>query len=363
MVVYYTGSKIGVKNMTIHDIARLAGVSAGTVSNVLNHSAKVSPKTEEKVWKIIEEVNYVPNNMARGLKSSNTRTICIISEDINAFPAASIVDGICEFCREQDYHIVLSNLRIHPMIQGYHYDDYLTGEQFKKDLNDAVQQARALSVCGILYVSIYPRDIQDILPKLDIPVTYCYAYSHGNNYCVNCDDFQGGKLATDHLIAMGHSKIGLLCGVFDGLPTHKRLLGYQTALMENSIPYIPEYIIAGAGWSYEDGYRGCQQLLDLPEPPTAIFAMCDHMAYGAMNAAHERGLRIPEDLSIHGYDNMDFSPMAYPALSTVAMPLHDIGREGARIVIDLVEKRHPKEQGTLLACTHIPRDSVAPPKE
>ena len=193
---------------------------------------------------------------------------------------------------------------------------------------------------------------------MNIPHAFCYSYSHSNQFCVNCDDFGGGKMAANYLISMGHTKIGLVCGVFDSLPTHKRLLGYQTALMEHNLPYVPKYILAGESWSYEDGYRNGRELLSLPDPPTAIFAMSDVMAQGVIHAAEDMGLRVPDDLSVHGYDRIEYLEYTRPALTTVEMPLKEIGRKGAEVIIRLIEKNPPENNSIFVSCSHVARNSV-----
>lgn len=343
---------------TIYEVAKLAGVSPGTVSNVLNHSGKVAKDTEERILQVIQELNYVPNKMAQGLKTNNSKNIFVIAEDIRAFPAPNIIDGISEYSYETGYNLTLYNLRIHPKVRGFNYSDFAGSEAFHEAIDTAVQQARAINASGVLYVSIYPRDIENILPDMGIPYAFCYSYSHGDQFCVNCDDFGGGKMATNYLISMGHRKIGLICGVFDSLPTHKRLLGYQTALMEHNLPHIPKYVQAGASWSYEDGYQSCKELLSLPDPPTAIFAMSDVMAQGAIHAAQDMGLRVPEDLSVHGYDRIEYLEYTRPALTTIEMPLKEIGRKGAEVIIKLIEKKPPRNHSILVGCSHVARGSV-----
>lgn len=203
---------------TIYEVAKLASVSPGTVSNVLNHSGKVAKDTEERILQVIREINYVPNRMAQGLKSNNLKNIFVIAEDVKAFPTPNIVDGISEYCYEAGYNLTLYNLRIHPEIHGFNYSGYVKSKSFQEEISAAVRQARAVSASGVVYVSIYPRDIESIFPDMDIPYAFCYSYSHGNQFCVNCDDLGGGKMATNYLISMGHTKIGLVCGVFDSLP-------------------------------------------------------------------------------------------------------------------------------------------------
>ena len=345
--------------MTIQEVAKLAGVSPGTVSNVLNHTGKVASETEKRVWAVVNKYNYVPNRIARELKTSHSNNIFVISEDIQAFPSPNIIDGICEHCHDTEYTITLFNLRINPKIKHFKYDEYIQSPEFKADLSTAVIQAQSANAAGIIYCGIYPRDMENIFPDLDIPVTYCYSYSHGDNYCVNCNDLQGGKLAADYLIEMGHRKIGLVCGAYNTLPTQKRLMGYKSALIEHDLPFIPEYVIAGKDWGYEDGYSACQKLLQLSDPPSAILAMCDVMAAGAIHAAHDVGRSVPEDLSVHGYDNLEYLSAFYlPSLTTVAIPLHEIGRESAKLEIRLIKNQTPPEKNILVDCSHIERHSV-----
>lgn len=343
---------------TIYDVARLAGVSPGTVSNVLNHSGKVAKDTEERILQVVEEVHYVPNRTAQRLKTSKSKNIFVIVENIKAFPAPDIVDGISEFCFEKGYDLTLFNLRVNPQTQNFQYNEYLEKQEVQNELGIALQQAKSINAGGIIYVSIYPRDIENLIPESDIPCVFCYSYSHGENYCVNCDDMNGGLIATDYLISMGHEKIGLICGVFDSLPSHKRLMGYQTSLMNHNLPYVPQYIQVGEGWRYEDGYEGCKKLLCLPDPPTAIFAMSDVMAVGAVHAAQDMGLQVPRDLSIQGYDRVEYLEFTRPALTTVEMPLREIGRKGAEVTIQLIDNHPPESHSILIECSHVARDSV-----
>jgi LacI family transcriptional regulator len=339
----------------------MANVSSSTVSNVLNKTKNVSQETEKRILQIINDTGYVPNVMAKNLKMKNTRIVGIIAEDIISFPTSDIINGICDLCIQEGYHTTLFNLRIAPMVSDFRYERYEKDERFKASIKQGVDQLLALNVCGIIYISIYPRNIEHILPSLHIPVTYCYAYSHSEDCCVNINDFNGAKMAVDYLISIGHKKIALLCGIFDTLPTHKRLIGYQTSLMEHSLPYIPQYIIQGA-WTYEDGQRAFKLLMALDDPPTAVFSMNDMMAVGFINTAYENGLTIPEDISIHGFDDLEISRCLRPSLTTVSMPLVEMGRVSAKVLIDNVNSKSNECQKILLECKHVVRDSVSSPK-
>lgn len=345
---------------TIHDVARRAGVSIGTVSNTLNQSNKVSPKTAARVMEAVAELNYIPNTLAQGLKTNQNRVIGILAEDVSAFTSGSIIDGICEYCESHDYAVNLCNLRVNTKVaheQAFHYEEMEASETFRKSVTASLNLLTTSRVCGLIYIGVHPRDVGNVLPPLDIPVVYTYAYTHKQDYCINYDDYQGARLAACHLIEKGHKRIALICGSIDSVPAHKRLMGYQNALMEHGLPLYPEYIRTG-NWHYEDGYRECLELLRLPQRPTAIFSMSDLMAYGAINAALQSGLQIPDDLSIHGFDNLESSSFLRPALTTVSLPLQEMGRRTAQTMLQLLKGEAPKEPGILIPCSHVPRDSV-----
>lgn len=346
--------------ITISDVAKKAGVSIATVSNVVNKNGKTKASTEEQVQKVIDELGYIPNNIAKGLKTSHTNTIGIIAEDISSFSSPAIIDGICDYAEQHNYTINLCNLRIEKKVKSVStsdYEDLASTESFKSCIRNDLNQLLTSRIGGLIYIGVYPRDVSQILPSLPIPVVYTYSYTQGTGCCVNYDDYQGSKDAVEFLIKNNHKRIALISGSINSIPTHKRMLGYQTALMDHKIPFVPEYVRTGK-WHYEDGYNQCNYLLNLAEPPTAIFAMSDLMAYGAMNAAMDRGLRVPEDISIHGFDNLDSSAFLRPALTTVALPLRDMGLTTAKMMISLIENNPLEKNDVLLNCSHIKRKSV-----
>ncbi len=346
---------------TIRDVAKLAGVSIGTVSNVLNNQAKVSKQTAERVQEAIKQLNYTPNSFAKGLKSSQSRLIGILSEDISSFFSGYIIDGICEYCDTKDYSITLCNLGINrKAMHGtcFFYKDLEESDAFKKNVASTVSILSASQICGLIYIGTHPRDVTAILPDLDVPVIYTHAYTHTDTYSINYDDYQGARLAMDYLIKNGNSRIALLCGPIDSVPAHKRLLGYQSALMEHQIQLYPDYIRQG-DWHYESGYAECAKLLQMKKPPTAIFSMNDNMAYGAMNAAQDFGCSIPGDLSICGFDNLEHSAYMRPALSTIQLPLRKMGSLAAETLLDVLDGNPPQETGLLLPCLLKERASVA----
>lgn len=347
--------------ITISDVAKRAGVSIGTVSNVINKNGKVKKATAEIVLKAIDDLGYIPNTVAKSLKTSHTKIIGVLCEDVSAFSSGEIIDGICDYCEQNGYTITLCNLRVNRKVNHtvtFNYDELEASDSFQKDVLTNVNQLLATRVSGLIYIGVYPRDVKNVLPALDIPVVYTYAYTTNDDYCINYNDFQGAKLAVEFIIKNQHKDIAVISGSINSIPGHKRLLGYQTALMEHNLPFIPEYIRSG-NWHYEDGYQQCQELLNLPKPPTAIFAMSDVMAYGAMNAAKDRGLHLPIDLSIHGFDDLELSSYTRPSLTTIGLPLKEMGLKSAESILKLICSEPLERFNILLDCSHCHRKSIA----
>lgn len=345
---------------TIHDVAKLAGVSIATVSNVLNNNNKVSPNTAQRVRQAIQELNYIPNTLAKSLKTSNSRIIGVLAEDVSAFSSGDIIDGICEYCEDHDYMINLCNLRVNRKVQqtsAFLYRELEESSAFQSSVKSNMNTLLTSRICGLIYIGTHPRDVGHILADLSIPVVYTYSYTQKNDYCVNYDDYMGAKLAVEYLIRNGHKRIALICGSVDSVPSHKRMMGYQQALMEHNLPFYPEYIKTG-NWHYEDGYYGCLELMSLAPPPTAIFAMSDIMAVGALHALHEKGISVPENISVHGFDNLQLSAYISPGLSTIALPLREMGIQSARLMDEVLSGHPPSERGILIPCSHIERNSV-----
>lgn len=345
---------------TIHDVAKLAGVSIGTVSNVLNQNKKVAPETSVRVMEAVQALHYVPNTVAKSLKTKQTQVIGILAEDIRAFSSGDIINGICEYAESHDYGVKLCNLRVNDKVEhekAFLYKELEQSASFQKNVEKSLGLLLASRVDGIIYIGVHPRDVGHILPPQNIPIVYVYAYTNSEDYCVNYDDFQGAKLAVDYLAEMGHKNIALLCGSINSVAAHKRLMGYQETLMLRHLTFRPEYICAG-NWHYADGYRNCVHLLELPEPPTAIFSMSDLMAYGALNACLDRNLRVPDDISIHGFDSLEHSAYTHPALSTVQLPLWEMGMKSMETLLCAINQEQLPSRSILLPCSHVARDTV-----
>ncbi len=339
--------------VTLHDIARETGVSIGTVSNVLNNTGRVGQDTRKRVLEAVAALNYVPNKMAKSLKTNQTNTLGVIVEDITSFDTPKIVDGINEYCEHHGFSITLYNLRIDSKV----HDHFYLLEQYNDILTKNILALSSSCVDGLIYVGIYKRNTEllPLIQDLHLPVVYVYCYNSSEVPYVDYNDYQGARAAVQYLIEKNHKKIGLICGPVNTMITNNQIAGYRSALEQNGLPFRDGYVRFG-NLEAESGAYHAKKLLSLPEPPTAIFTMNDIMAYGVYQYANGAGLRIPEDLSVIGFGNLPFSSYTMPPLTSVSLPLHEIGYTAARALLD-----HEAKSGAskyLLDCGLQERESV-----
>lgn len=342
--------------MTIKEISRLAGVSTATVSNVLNDSAKVKQETRERVLRVIQETRYHPNSIAKSLKIKRSNTIGVISEDITVFNTPEIINGIDEYTENRGFHIILNNLRLCKRL-GNRYSETT---KYHKLIAEAVQVLLSRQVDGIIYIGAHSRDVSYLIGKTTVPLVHSYCYSSGEkDYSVNYDDEEAAYQVIKYLSDLGHRKIGVISGLYDSLQSQARFKGYQRALSDFGLIFNPAYIRAG-DWERESGYLLGRELLALAERPSAIFAMNDLMAGGVIDAANEAGVPIPHALSLVGFDDRECSRFFSPSLTTMALPLTDIGKKSAEILVNLIDDNNAAYPRDIkLKCALIERSSAA----
>lgn len=340
---------------TIKEIAKACKVSVATVSNILNEKPGASEATRELVLKMAEKMEYMPNYVAKNLKMKNTKSIGVIVEDMTIFSVPDIVDGITEYCEEVDYQILLTNLRLYKKYNDIYYnkDDYFG--IVKREM----RRLAAKQVEGIIYVTAHERVMRCIPENFSIPSVLAYGYTKsGKVPSVVVDDEHGGYEAMQYIIENGHRKIGIIMGKSDSIHAQSRLLGCQKAFRDNGIIYDPELVRIG-DWTREAGYQNTDFLLQ--KGVTAVFCMNDLMAGGVYDRLDELGVKIPEDISVAGYDNRELSGYYKPPLTTINLPLHDIGYRAAEIMIDMLEKKIlPQEEEVVyqMPCKRMIRSSV-----
>jgi len=339
---------------TIKDIAALAGVSTATVSHVLSGKKPVSDAARKSVTDAIALTNYTPNPIAKSLRTSQTRTVGVLVEDISAYPVPEIVTGISEYLEENDYKLILDNLHL----LGKLYNQYEQLSQYKDIVNQGVRLMTRTQVDGIIYVSMHDRRIDKIIEPTNKALVYAYAYSaNPNEPSVTYDNELGAERITTLLIEKGHRRIALIAGHAASSPVKLRLKGYKNALDKAGIGVPPEYVRWG-NWEFASGAVEAEALLGMPLPPTAVFAMNDLMAAGCYTAAQRRGLHIPDDLSVVGFDNREISSYLFPPLTTLALPHREIGRTSAALLLSRLSGAAEEAGNVVLLGDVISRASV-----
>lgn len=332
--------------VTIVEVAEKAGVSLGTVSRVMNNDSHVAPETRERVSAVMREMGYVANRQARGLKGSRTNVIGVLAPDLGTGYIGEILHGI-------DAELGLHQLDL--ML-------FTTHRAATKEANYVANMVQGMVDGLLLILPRNPVDYMATLTDRNFPFVLIDHQGTGNPCpAVGATNWQGGYHATEYLIKLGHRRIGFITGSMDLGAAIDRLEGYKSALQVHHIPYESQLIYEGTFWQ-TDGYAGGSALLNLENPPTAIFASNDVMAMGAMDAIRSRGLRVPEDISIIGFDDIPQAAMVRPALTTVRQPLEQMGRLATQMLID--QLKHPeKEIGRIELPTElIVRDSTLPLK-
>lgn len=328
--------------LTIRDIATKCGVSVATVSRVMNGSSLVKPETKKKVLKIIKDNNYQPNLLARAFSKSKSDTIgIIVSPETNIFIDyyAEMLRGVESACRVYNYDLLL--------------------RMSAPSSRDAYHQYYEMKKCdGLIVIAPTLNDpgIKN-LEKKDIPMVLINAVSPSISY-VDVDNVNGAFKGVEHLIKLGHRRIGIINGVMEGINSQDRFKGYQLALTKHNIPVEEKYITYG-DYRQESGIACMKQLLSAGPRPTAVFSSNDLMAIGALKAAKEAGLDVPKDISVVGFDDLVLAAISDPPLTSVHQPIFDIGKEAVRILVNQMEHNRKIVQNVVLDTELVVRDSTA----
>jgi len=321
-------------NPTIYDVARTAGVGVGTVSRVLNNSTRVSPETQEKVLSAISVLGFRRSKAARQLSTGiQHRNIGVILPNITHPSFVERLRGMQLALGDQDndYNLILYSVS--------------EPERYHEQLLAIVEQ---MAVDGLLIATLTVSEEQrDLLTQAGIPFVTLSDACSGELNCISPDNTHGGYMATQHLLELGHRRVAYVGDEFAndyGFPTSKlRYEGYLAALKNYDVSVRSEYVRLGVHGE-ETAHRLTEQLLALPEPPTAIFAMSDIQAVGCILAIREAGLRTPEDISVIGFDDVQLS--RYIGLTTVRQHLEHSGYLGVQLLLDLLmtpDNVHPRQ--------------------
>lgn len=295
----------------IEDVAEAAGVSIKTVSRVLNQEPNVRDETRKRVEHAVASLQYKPNLSARSLAGQRAYVVVLVYDNPSRNYLTEIQGGVLEACRARHFNLVLAP------VESDH-GDYLPG------LVDLIDHSRA---DGIVLVPPLTDDMA-LLQQLQaraIPVASISPRTLDGRIGVTLDERCAVRELVAHLVALGHRRIGHIKGPPQHGAAGWRQSGYREALKLAGIAYDPTLVVKGE-FTFESGVRGANRLLDLPMPPTAIFAANDDMAAGVIRVAGERGLSVPRDLSVCGFDDTPLSRQLFPSLTTVRQPTSDMGR-------------------------------------
>lgn len=332
---------------TIREVAEKAGVSFTTVSHVINNTRFVSEETRERVLAAMEELHYRQNALARSLRSGKTHTLGLILPDSSNPFFADIGRSVEAAAFELGYSVILCNT-----------ESDLHREQLYVDVLSKKQ------VDGVIFVATGDQaNSAELLVSLNLPVVLVDREILGIGLdSVLADNCQGGMLATNHLIQFGHRRIACITGPSYLTPSAERITGFSQAMEAAQIKVEDSYLLRGDFHS-ESGYTCTRQLLSLPEPPTAIFSCNDLMAIGVLRAAAEAGLRLPQDLSIVGFDDIELASYTSPPLTTISQPIGEIGRIATHLLVDRMEDKTLSPRREILPPKLIVRGSTGPAPE
>jgi LacI family transcriptional regulator len=317
------------KKTTIKDIARIASVSHTTVSRALNNQSRIRNETKEKILSIAKELNYSPNFIARSLVMNRSRTLGLVITTIANPFYTELAQGIEATSRKLGYNIILCSTQ----------SDLETEKLY-------IDMLRSKGVDGIIFTSAHMDDPNIVeLAEEGFPImlvnrkTYHPIVKEKVDY-VGIDNIQGGFLAVEHLIRLGHQRIGIIGGSSESSVGFERLEGGKKALEGYGLKQIDDYFLEG-DFLKESGYRGGMKFIKMADPPTAIFAANDYMALGAYQAVVEEGLKVPEEMAIVGFNDIEFTAMKGVELTTIGQKKYEMGALSVETLVEKIEGREP----------------------
>jgi DNA-binding LacI/PurR family transcriptional regulator len=314
--------------VSIKDIAKEAGVTPGTVSRALRDSPRVNPKTKKRIQHLADEMGYAPDAQARSLVTGRTQTIGVVVTTMTDPFIGGIVQAIESAAHDLGYTVILASSNDIPE------REIASVKMLQSRRVDAVIVAS--SRVGALY--------QERLEQLMVPVVLINSlaeHSGQHTISVSVDNHHGGRQATDHLIQKGHRHIAYVAAPADRSDSVERMAGYRDALAEAGAAYDPSLVVQGTGRA-GGGQRALPTLLSLDDAPTAVFCYNDMTAIGLIDAAHKAGLSLPQDLAIVGFDDIAFSQLANPPLTTIAQPVARLGKVAMEMVLELLRSEDLK---------------------
>jgi LacI family transcriptional regulator len=334
---------------TMKDVARLAGVSTSTVSAVINETVTVSPERRARVQQAMAALDYQPDAIARSLKTGRSNAIGLVVPDITNPFYPELIRGAEEAGQAAGYSVLLCDSS----------EDHRIEER-------QLSALFARRVDGVILACCANSRAFEMMARRRMPVIFIDrlpAAATANTVCT--DNVKAGQMAAEHLIQLGHERIGMLAGNLELSPHRDRLEGFRKAMQESHLPILDEYLITG-DVQVDDGFSAGKRMLELASPPTAIMASNNKLLLGVLQAIDDKGVTIPDDLSVLGFDDYLWNQHFNPTLTAVAQPTREIGRKSFELLREIIDRSSDEEQASPVRLS-LPaelriRKSTAPPK-
>jgi LacI family transcriptional regulator len=337
------------KRPTQADVAERAGVSRATVSYVLNDrtggSIRITEETRQRVLQSAEELGYEPNALARSLRSGLTHVVGLLIPDVRNPHYFDILGGVEDEVVRQDYYLVVVSANLDPEREGH-------------CLQSLFEQRLDGLILAPTFIDRLTADVEALLQRAS-SVVFLIEQEGAN--CVYADTRGGAKAMMDHLISLGHSRIAFVNGVVRPGMAQNRVTVYRERVASLGLP-LDGQLLWNCGHTLQDGYCAAHELLSLADPPTAIWTTNDLLAIGALRAIRERGLRVPEDISLAGFDDIEFAAYLYPPLTTVDIHGEELGRQAAQMLFRHIEDPDRGMTQEMVHTELVVRQSTASPK-
>ncbi|RME81863.1 MAG: LacI family transcriptional regulator [Caldilineae bacterium] len=318
------------RRVTIKQVAQEAGVSAQTVSRVINERPDVAPETRQRVLEIIERLGYQPNVLARSLSQQRSYSLGVVTAGLMYIGPSRTLNGITARAEALGYTLVLKELRT---FGGY-------------DVGPILDDLRSRQVDGIIWavpeMEDNRRGFQERLDSLDVPIVFLTQHSREGWHIVAVDNCLGARLATAHLVELGHEHIGHITGPLVWWEARERKRGWEEGLVEAGIMPSEKLWVEG-DWSAKGGWQAMARLLNQAPDITAVFVANDQMALGALHYLHEQGITVPDDIAMVGFDAIPEAAHFWPPMSTIRHDQHELGCRAVETVVQLIEAQQRGE--------------------
>ncbi len=318
---------------TIRDVAERAGVSTATVSRAINEPRSVSDKLQEEVMEAIEELDYKPSSVAKGLKTNKTNTLALVITDNESPFYAKIMRGVEDVALENDYSLFVSN----------------TDEELKKE-KLYLENLQDKSTDGIILAPTgRPDEVLNRLLESDVPIVFIDRWLEKLKDRVDtvlAQNVEGSYQAVDYLLKKGHERIGIITGVEQVVSSEERLEGYKKAFRDNGLPINNELIVEGS-YTIEGGINALKTLLSLKERPTSVFVTNGKMTMGALKLLREKGYTCPDDLSLVSFDDFEWFSILNPPVTAVRQDSYEIGTKSADLLLKKINSENNESPGSV----------------